>query len=133
MITRKTLLLAFCVALGALAWNTIAAQESVTLQVSSAREDHYAELWVVEAKPYLWLRAETPTRRWLEPLRENPDVMLWRGGQRLFFRAVIWEDKASDAHAFVDGLFREKYGWVDQLRALGRTAPTVLIRLEPRS
>ena len=64
----------------------------------------------MEAKPFLWIRAESPTRSWLEPLRENPNVYLWRGDVRTAWRAVIWEDQGSDAHAYVDELFREKYG-----------------------
>ena len=132
MITRKTLLLALCVALGALAWNAISAQETAMLQVTGARDDFYARVWVVEDKPYLWIRAEAPTRRWLEPLREHPDVHLWRGGTRLAFRAVVWEGRATDARAYVDGLFRAKYGWVDRARALLSRTPTTPIRLEPR-
>lgn len=132
MFSRRLLLYALCVALGMFAWNTVSAQEKVTLQVEAAREDYFATLWVVEAKPYLWIRAETPTRHWLQPLRENPNVYVWRGEQRLPFRAVVWEDRGSDAHAYVDGLFREKYGLVDQARALLRDTPTTLIRLEPR-
>lgn len=133
MISWKSLLVALCVALGALAWNTISVQERVTLQVSGARDDYYARVWVVDAKPYLWIRAETPTRHWLEPLREHPNVYLWRGEQRLPLRAVIWENQGSDAHAYVDELFRQKYGLFDQARALLRTTPTILIRLDPRS
>ena len=133
MISWKTLLVALCVTLGALAWNTISVQERVTLQVSGERDDYYARVWVVDAKPYLWIRAETPTRTWLEPLREHPNVYLWRGAQRLPLRAVIWENQGSDAHAYVDDLFRQKYGLFDQARALLRTTPTVLIRLDPRS
>ena len=133
MISRKTLVLALCVALGAFAWNTISAQERVMLQVSGERDDYYAPVWVVDAKPYLWIRAESPTRHWLEPLRAHPNVYLWRGDQRIALRAVIWEDRTSDAHAYVDDLFRQKYGLFDQARALLRTTPTILIRLDPRS
>jgi hypothetical protein len=133
MITRKTLLLALLAAVGMLAWNAISAQETVMLQVSGTRDDYYARLWVVEAKPYFWIRAETPRRRWLEQLRDHPNVFLWRGDQRQGFHAVIWEDRTGDAHAYVDALFRQKYGLVDQARALLRNEPTVLIRLEPHS
>lgn len=133
MISRKILLWALLVSLGMLAWNKIAAQETVMLQISGERDDHYARLWVVEAKPYLWIRAETPKRRWLEPLREHPNVFLWRGDQRLGLHAVIWEDRVSDGHAYVDSLFRQKYGLVDQARSLLRKEPTILIRLEPRN
>jgi hypothetical protein len=132
MVTRKRLLLALCAALAMLGWNTISAQEKAMLHVPGARDDYYARLWVVDAKPYVWIRAETPTRSWLEPLRENPDVYLWRGDERKPYHAVIWEHQASDANAYVDALFREKYGYVDLARSLLRRTPTVPIRLEPR-
>lgn len=132
MFSRTTLFIALCIGLAALGWNTISAQEKVMLHINGERDDHYARVWVVEAKPYLWIRAESPTRSWLEPLRENPNVFLFRGDERIPFHAVIWEDQATDAHAYVDALFREKYGWVDQLRSLMRRTPTIPIRLEPR-
>jgi hypothetical protein len=133
MLSRKVLFFALCTALGMFGWNTISAQETVMLHIPAEHEDYYATLWVVEAKPYLWIRAETPTRSWLEPLRENPNVYLWRGEVRRRYHAVIWENRGGDAHAYVSALFREKYGWFDYARSLLRTTPTTLIRLEPLS
>jgi len=133
MFSRKTLLFALCAALGMFGWNMISAQETVMLQIPTEHEDYYTTLWVVEAKPYLWIRAETPTRSWLEPLRDNPDVYVWRGDERHHYHAVVWENRGSEGHAYVDALFREKYGWVDWARSLLRTTPTTLIRLEPHT
>ena len=133
MLSRKTLLFAFCAAFAMMGWNTISAQETVMLHIPAEHEDYYATLWVVDAKPYLWIRAETPTRSWLEPLRENPEVYLWRGEVRHRYHAVIWENRGGDAPSYVNALFREKYGWVDYARSLMRTTPTTLIRLEPQS
>ena len=132
MFTRKIFLWALITALAALAWNTISAQEMATLEFSDPLDDYYEQLWVVDAKPYVWIRAEAPTRSWLEPLRQNPNVYLWRNGVRHPYRAVVWDDQATDAHAYVDALFREKYGYMDVFRSFLRSAPTVPIRLEPR-
>jgi hypothetical protein len=129
MLTRRKLLLALCLVAAALVWNAVSAMEVATLSVPGARDDHYARVWVVDAKPYVWIRAETPRRRWLEPLRTNPNVWLWRGGRRHPYRARIWEE--TDAHAYVDELFRAKYGLLDGIRRFGRREPTILIRLEP--
>jgi hypothetical protein len=129
MFTRKTLFLALCAALLALAWNTVSTQEKVMLHVSGTRDDYYARIWVVEAKPYLWIRADSPRRRWLEPLREYPNVYLWRDGDRRPYHAVIWEDAGSSE--YVDQLFREKYGYVDLVRSLLRRSPSIPIRLDP--
>lgn len=132
MLTRNRLVVALCLIAAAVAWNTISVQELATLHVPAGEssDDHYARVWVVDARPFVWIRAEAPTRRWLEPLRENPDVFLWRGDQRIAYRAHIWENE--EARAKVDALFREKYGTVDAARALLRRNPTVPIRLDPR-
>lgn len=100
------------------------------LRVNTAREEYYARVWVVDAKPFVWIRAETPTRNWLEPLRENPSVQLWRGEHRLAYQASIRED--AESRAYVDQLFRAKYGSVDWLRSYLRRDATTPIRLEPR-
>jgi hypothetical protein len=131
MITRKTLTIALCAALAALAWNTVKAQEVVTLHVlGSGSTHHYARVWVVDSRPYLWIRADTPARKWLEPLRENPDVYVWRGDQRYAYRATIRED--GESVDFVNELFRRKYGFMDELREPLRADPIIPIQLEPR-
>jgi hypothetical protein len=131
MITRKTLMFALLVAVAALAWNAVRAQEVVTLHVlGPGTTHHYARLWVVEAKPYLWIRAEQPTRKWLEALRANPDVYVWRGEQRYAYRATIREDRES--REFVDELFRKKYGFMDELREPLRAKRTIPIQLDSR-
>lgn len=131
MITRKVLVWAFVAALAALAWNVISTQEVATLHVlGPGASHHYARVWVVDAKPYAWIRAETPDRHWLEPLRESPNVYLWRGEQRFAYRAVIREDLESVA--FVNELFRQKYGFVDQLRETLRERHVIPVQLEPR-
>lgn len=129
MVTRRNLLLAAALVAAALAWNAVSALEVATLAVPGLRDDHYARVWVVDASPYVWIRAETPRRRWLEPLRASPNVFLWRGDRRGAYQARIWEK--ADAHDYVDGLFRAKYGLADRLRRFGRRSPTILIRLEP--
>lgn len=129
MLSRKMLLWALCIALVAFAWNAVSVQERAMLRVSTAREEYYSRIWVVDAKPFVWIRAESPKRSWLEPLRENPTVQLTRGELRLTYRARIWDDVES--RAYVDALFRAKYGKVDWLRSLLRRDATIPIRLEP--
>jgi hypothetical protein len=131
MITRKTLTIALLLSLVGLAWNTVKAQEVITLHVlGPGTTNHYAQLWVVEAKPYLWIRADQPSRKWLEGVRANPDVFVWRGGQRQEYRATIREDR--ETREYVDGLFREKYGYMDKLREPLRAKHTIPIQLDPR-
>lgn len=130
MVSHKVLLWALCIALGAFAWNAVTVQERAMLRVSTAREQHYARVWVVDTKPFVWIRAETPKRNWLEPLRENPTVELWRGDLRLSYQASIFED--AESRAYVDALFRAKYGNVDWLRSLLRRDVSTPIRLELR-
>jgi hypothetical protein len=131
MVTRKTLMIALLLAVAALAWNTVKAQEMVTLHVlGPGTTHHYAQVWVVEAKPYLWIRAERPTRKWLEALRQNPDVFIWRGEERYAYRATIHDDRES--REFVDALFREKYGFIDELRAPLRAKHSIPIQLDAR-
>jgi hypothetical protein len=130
MVSRKVLLWALCIALGAFCWNAVSAQERATLRVSTARGEHYARVWVVDAKPFVWIRAESPSRTWLDPLRENPDVQLTRGEHRAFLRATVWD--GAEARADVDALFRAKYGVVDWVRSWLRTETSLPIRLEPR-
>jgi hypothetical protein len=115
-----------------LAWRTVASLEVVTLDILAARKEHYARIWVVDARPFVWIRAESPDRSWLEPRRQNPDVVLWRGGRRIAYHAVFFDDAPEDARYQVDALFREKYGAVDLLRSLVRRTPTIPIRLDPR-
>jgi hypothetical protein len=129
MVSRRTLLLVLLAAAAALGWNKISAQEVATLNVpGSGMEDYYDQVWVVDARPYVWIRAESPDTTWLDPLRQNPDIYLWRNGERAAYHATIWQEKDV---AHVDKLFRRKYGVMEQLRALVRTQPTVPIRLEP--
>ena len=71
---RKTLVIVLCSAAVWYGWTAFArsASEVVTLHVSGARnKDYYARLWVVEARPYLWIRAEKPDRSWLRPLQNH--------------------------------------------------------------
>lgn len=130
MVSRKILLWALCIALGAFAWNAVTVHERAMLRVSTARGEHYARVWVVDAKPFVWIRAESPKRSWLEPLRENATVQLTRGELRLTYQATVWED--AESRAYVDELFRTKYGNIDWLRSFLRSGPSTPIRLEPR-
>ena len=132
-IQRKTIVLALCAVALYYGWQALgrSAEEVATLYAPGVgTDDHYTRVWVVEDRPYYWIRAEKPTRSWLPAVRENPEVTLTRRGQRLDFRAVVHEDPESVA--FVDARFREKYGVADAARELLTQRQSVPIRLEPR-
>ena len=132
-IQRKTIVLALCAVALYYGWKALghSAEEVATLYPPGVgTDDHYTRVWVVEDRPYYWIRAEKPTRSWLPAVRENPEVTLTRRGQRLDFRAVFHEDPESVA--FVDAKFREKYGVADAARELLTQRQSVPIRLEPR-
>jgi hypothetical protein len=114
-------------------WKSLsrAAQETVVLRTSTLRNaDHFATLWVVDAPPHVWIRAEDRRRRWLAPVQADPDVELRRGGATFRYRAVPFD--TPEARAWVDRLFREKYGLADRVRGLLGDRDTLPIRLDPR-
>ena len=129
----KTLGILLCVAALWLGWTAFgrSAGEVVTLHVSSAQnKDYYPRLWVVDARPYLWVRAERLDRDWLSALRERPRVKLSRGGRSARYQAAVWE--RPEVSEDVDALFREKYGLADLVRERLFARQTVPIRLTPR-
>jgi len=131
MITRKRLLWALALSLAAFSMNVVSTQEVATVYVPGSRMDeHFARVWVVDAPPFLWIRADATLRGWLEEAGEEPQVTLWRGEQRSIWKARIWDH--GDTPAYTDALFRAKYGHVDLVRSLLRPSPTVPVRLEPR-
>ena len=114
------------------AWQnlSLAAHESVVLHISPAsnNQDTYATLWVVDDGQHLWLRSENPRRHWLADLRDNPLVELRRNGRTLNYRANVYDN--ANARAYVDPMFRAKYGFADELHAMLTRRDSVPIRLE---
>jgi hypothetical protein len=105
------------------------AHETAVLHTQDVQNwDTYTTLWVVEDDQSLWIRAESRDRLWLDFLRGNPRVELRRNGRTSSYRARL-QDTAK-ARAYVDPIFREKYGLADELRALVTQRDTVPIRLE---
>lgn len=104
--------------------------EVATLFIRGRNEDFYTRLWVVDAPPHVWIRAERPDRMWLKGIRENPNVSLTRGDRVYHLRAVVWNGK--EAHEQVDRLFRAKYGLLDVIAGFLWRRDSVPIRLEPR-
>ena len=108
-----------------------AAQETVVLRTSTlANEDHFATLWVVDDPPHVWIRAETRQRRWLDSVLKHPEVELRRDGRTLRYTATPYD--TDEAHAYVDAMFREKYGLADRLGELLEPRDTLPFRLDPR-
>ena len=113
-------------------WKTFsgAAQETVGLRTSTLHnEDYFATLWVVDDHPYVWIRAEDRSQRWLPAVEANPLVEVRRAGQTLHYRATPHD--TPEARAYVDRLFREKYGLADRVRELFGERDTLPIRLDP--
>jgi hypothetical protein len=124
------LLLAGALVLG---WRSFSrgAQETVVLRTSTVgNQDHFATLWVVDAHPYVWIRAEDRRRRWLGSVEAHPEVELRRNGRTLRYRATLYD--TPEARAYVDAMFREKYGLADRVRDLLAPRDTLPIRLDPR-
>ena len=108
-----------------------AAQETVVLRTSTlANEDHFATLWVVDDPPSVWIRAETRQRRWLDAVLKHPEVELRRDERTLRYTATPYD--TDEARAYVDAMFREKYGLADRLRELLGPRDTLPFRLDPR-
>jgi hypothetical protein len=127
--------LAYLLLVGALffSWKSFsqAARETVVLHTGTVgSQDHFATLWVVDDDGRVWIRAETRQRRWLGPLQARPEVELRRGGQTRRYEAVPMDDP--EAIAYVNALFREKYGLADRLREIVTTRDPLPIRLDPR-
>lgn len=115
------------------AWKSVAraAHETVILRtIDVAHQDRFVTLWVVEDDGHIWIRAENRDRHWLADLRANPVVELRRRGETHRYRAQPFDDP--EAIGYVDGLFREKYGVADWLRAQVTDRDPLPIRLEPR-
>ncbi len=105
------------------------AHETAVLHTPNVRNwDTYTTLWVVEDEHNLWIRAESRQRLWLDSLRGNPRVELRRNGRTFSYRANLYD--TAETRAYVDPMFREKYGLADHLRALVTRRDTVPIRLE---
>jgi len=108
-----------------------AAQETVLLHTGTfENEDHFATLWVVEDEGRLWIRAETRQRRWLPAVLARPEVELRRDGQTRRYEALPMDNP--DSIAYVNALFREKYGLADRVRELTTDRDPLPIRLDPR-
>lgn len=108
-----------------------AARETVLLHTAAVRnQDHYATIWVVDDGPYLWIRAENRSRRWLDPVLSKPRLELRRAGATLRYDARAFD--TPEAAARVDALFRAKYGLSDRFRELAENRDPLPIRLERR-
>jgi hypothetical protein len=132
-IQRRTLVYALCALALYFGWQALgrSAIEVATLYAPGVgTDDHYTRIWVVEDRPYTWIRAERPTRSWLPAVRSNPNVTLTRHGQRVNYLATVNEDP--EAVVFVDELFRKKYGLADTAREIFTRRQSVPIRLEPK-
>jgi len=132
-ITHRTLVLAGIAVALALAWSAIhgAGQDVGVLRTFDVQGmDFYTTLWVIDDGEFVWIRANSPDRKWLSYVRKNPDVQLRRFGRQRAYRAMVFDKP--EARAFVGPRFREKYGLADRWREWRYGSDTVPVRLQPR-
>jgi hypothetical protein len=103
-------------------------RETAVLHIppTDRNQDTFVTLWVVEDAEGPWIRAESPSRLWLEQLRDDALVELTWNGRTSRYRASRRD--SPETRAYVDRLFRAKYGPADRIRAL-QPGPSVPIRL----
>lgn len=132
-ITHRTLVLAGIAVALALAWSAIhgVGQDVGVLRTFDVQGmDFYTTLWVIDEGEFVWIRANSPDRKWLSYVRQNPDVQLRRFGRQRAYRAMVFDKP--EARAFVGPRFREKYGLADRWREWRYGSDTVPVRLQPR-
>lgn len=105
--------------------------EIVTLHTSSPTGDVETRIWVVDHDGHAWLRAGMPDSGWLLRIDADPDVVVERGGESLYFRAVPVRDDPA-LRERIHELMREHYTWADRAVSLLRDgSKSVPIRLDP--
>ena len=131
MQSRRSILgLGIAAALGYYAYDWIGRNVEVVTLHATAGLEHYADLFVVDDPPSLWIRAERPDRLWLAALRENPNVTLVRAERETAYRAEVWN--GDGGYDRIDALFRAKYGVFDQLSGWLWRRDEVPVRLDPK-
>src|SRR5262249_47567588 len=108
--------------------------EVVTMHISGKVDDYFPTLFIVDDpddSSTVWVRAERPDRLWLDPLRENPRVVVHRGDSDIAYRAQVSDDDDERTQDAVDDLFRAKYGVLDSVAAWIWRRDAVPIRLVP--
>ena len=130
--TRGTVIIVLIAIIGFIGWQQLSdfARDTAVLHIPpvARNRDTFVTLWVVEDQQGPWIRAENPRRLWLDLLRDSPLVELSRDGRTDSYRARVSDDP--DTRAYVDELFRAKYGRADQIRGFLVRRDSVPIRLE---
>jgi hypothetical protein len=131
MQSRRSILgLGIAAALGYYAYDWIGHNvEVVTLHTKGAHQ-HFANLFIVDDPPAVWIRAERPDRLWLASVRDNPEVVVRRGDTNFAYHAEVWNGESG--HERVDELFRAKYGVFDRLSGWIWRRNAVPVRLAPK-
>ena len=128
------LLLILALALPALALTTYVLGEIVprgTLYTrDAAGELHATQLWVVQHRGALWVRAARPGRAWLAHIEASPEVEFDRNGVRASFRAVAHRD--ANARSELDRAFRDQNGAIDWWYGVFLRSDAIPIQLVPR-
>lgn len=89
--------------------------ETVEIETFDNRGNSFAtKLWVVDIHEEPWLRSGDPESAWLQRLREEPEIVLIRDGERATLIAEVDEYETER----INYMMREKYGLADQLISL---------------
>jgi hypothetical protein len=132
LLTRGKVIFALIAVIAFFGWKNLSvlAHQTAVLHIPAAmrNQDTFVTLWVVEDRQSVWIRAERRQRLWLDLLRGNPIVELTSNGHTVTYRANPLDDL--ETQAYVDGMFRRKYGRADELRGLVLRRDAVPIRLE---
>jgi len=130
--TRGRIIFVLIAVIGFIGWQQLAEYARLTAVLHippvARNQDTFVTLWVVEDQQGPWIRAENPRRLWLDLLRDGPLVELSRDGRTNQYRARVSDDP--DTQAYVDELFRAKYGRADQILGFVVRRDSVPIRLE---
>ena len=129
--TRRKVIFALVLVAAFIGWQNLSVfgRETAVLHIppTARSQDTFVTLWFVEDAQSRWLRAENRRRLWLDLLQDDPQVELTHDGRTNSYRAHVSDDP--EAQAYVDELFRAKYGRADQIRGL-LPRDSVPIRLE---
>lgn len=104
--------------------------EVVVLETENEQGGRFeTSLWIVDLYGDTWLRSGDPNAAWLMRIRNNPEVIVIRDGERLPYHAEIVPDFGSRINAGM----AEKYGFANTIVSTVHDGDGVVaIRLEAK-
>jgi hypothetical protein len=71
------------------------------------------QLWILDDRHEVWIRASRPTSQWLDRLIQHPEIQLDRGGDLKTYRATPLAHRRERINA----LIADRYGWAEWILA----------------